>query len=202
MGKISTYSNDGTISPSDKLIGTDSSDNNATKNFLVGDLLSYFNSLLGAQLVLNAQSTLIQAPSDLDTPLQVTFGGAQGSPSTPVQIDASGNITFNQSGLYFINAYGSVERVGSSGGTAIFLFRGLLNNNPATTVKAFHLDTPNIAFPYEITVPFQANAGDVFKFQVMRDSSGVNHGGLYPHTNLGGWANTPSTEVLIWKVDL
>lgn len=202
MGKISTYSNDGTISQSDKLIGTDSSDNNATKNFLVGDLLSYFNSLLGAQLVLNAQSTLIQAPSALDTPLQVTFGGAQGSPSTPVQIDALGNITFNESGLYFINAYGSVERVGSSGGTAIFLFRGLLNNNPATTVKAFHLDTPNIGFPYEITVPFQANAGDVFKFQVMRDSSGVNQGGLYPHTNLGGWANTPSTEVLIWKVDL
>lgn len=202
MGKISTYSNDGSISSTDKLIGTDSSDNNATKNFLVGDLLAYINSQLDAQLVLNAQSTLIQAPSSLDTPLQVTFGAAQGSSSTSVQLDALGNITFNESGLYIINAYGSVERQGSSGGTAVFLFRGLLNNIQASSVKAFHIDTPNVASPYEITVPLQANVGDVYKFQVMRDSSGVNHGGLYPHINLGGWSNVPSTEILIWKISL
>jgi len=200
MGKISTYPTDTNVSLSDRLIGTDNENNNETKNFTVGALASTVLGQLDATLVLNAFSTVIQAPSALDTPLQVTFGAAQGSSSTPVMIDALGNITFNQSGLYLINAYGSVERQGSSGGTAIFLFRGLLNNNPVTTTKAFHLDTPNIGFPYEITVPFQVSAGDVFKFQVMRDSSGTNHGGLYPHTNLGGWGNTPSTEILIWKI--
>ncbi len=40
MGKISTYPVDGTISGSDKLIGTDAS-NNATKNFTVADLADY-----------------------------------------------------------------------------------------------------------------------------------------------------------------
>lgn len=40
MGKISTYPVDGTISGSDKLLGTDAS-NNSTKNFTVTDLASY-----------------------------------------------------------------------------------------------------------------------------------------------------------------
>lgn len=200
MGKISTYPTDTNVSLSDRLIGTDNENNNETKNFTVGALASIVLGQLDATLVLNAFSTVIQAPSALNTPLQVTFGGAQGSSSTPVMIDALGNITFNQSGLYIINAYGSVERTGSSGGTAIFLFRGLVNGTPSTTTKAFHLDTPDVAFPYEITIPFQATAGNVLTFQVMRDSSGVNHGGLYPHTNLGGWGNVPSTEILIWKI--
>jgi|APGre2960657404_1045060.scaffolds.fasta_scaffold00046_24 hypothetical protein len=200
MGKISTYPTDTNVSLSDRLIGTDNENNNETKNFTVGALASTVLGQLDATLVLNAFSTVIQAPSALNTPLQVTFGGAQGSSSTPVMIDALGNITFNQSGLYIINAYGSVERTGSSGGTAIFLFRGLVNGTPSTTTKAFHLDTPDVAFPYEITIPFQATAGNVLTFQVMRDSSGVNHGGLYPHTNLGGWGNVPSTEILIWKI--
>jgi len=200
MAQIRTYPTDTNVSLSDKLIGTDNENNNETKNFTVGSLASLIMSQMYTTLVLNAQSTVAQEPSALDTPLQVTFGAAQGSSSTPVQIDALGNVTFNEAGLYLVNGYGSVERQGSSGGTAIFLFRGLLNGTPVTSVKAFHIATTNEAVPYELTVPFQVNAGDVFTFEVMRDSSGVNHGGLYPHTNLGGWSNTPSTEILIWKM--
>lgn len=40
MAKINTYPTDGTISSSDKLIGTDASDG-STKNFTVGDLADY-----------------------------------------------------------------------------------------------------------------------------------------------------------------
>lgn len=200
MAKISTYPIDTNVSLSDKLIGTDSDNNNETKNFTIGSLATLILSQIEATAVLTAFSTVIQAPSALDTPLQVTFGGAQGSPSTPVMIDALGNVTFNQSGLYLINAYGSVERVGSSGGTSVLVFRGLLNGTQVTTTKGFHLDTPGMPSPYEITVPFQVTAGDVLSFEIMRDSSGVNFGGLYPHTVLGGWSNVPSTEILIWKI--
>lgn len=200
MAKISTYPTDTNITNNDKLIGTDYENNDETKNFTLGALANFFLSQIEATLVLNAYSTVIQAPSALDTPLQVTFGAAQGSSSTPVMIDALGNVTFNEAGLYLINAYGSVERVGASGGTAILLFRGLLNGTQVTTTKAFHMDTPNVASPYEITIPFQVEAGDVFNFEIMRDSSGVNFGGVYPHTVLGGWSNVPSTEILIWKI--
>jgi hypothetical protein len=40
MAKINNYSTDGNVTISDKLIGTDAEDSNATKNFLIADILS------------------------------------------------------------------------------------------------------------------------------------------------------------------
>jgi len=40
MGRISSYSTDGSISLSDKLIGTDVDNSNETKNYLISDILS------------------------------------------------------------------------------------------------------------------------------------------------------------------
>jgi hypothetical protein len=151
--------------------------------------------------VLNGSSTVAQAPSATDTPLTVVFGAAQGSPATDVQLDAGGKVIFNRAGAYFVNGYGSVERQGGSGGLAIVLFRAVLNGTQISTTKAFHLDHVDLTIPYEVSIPFQANAGDVLEFQIMRDSSGVNAGGLYPHTNLGGWPNVPSSQIQIWKVN-
>jgi len=199
MGKISTYAVDSTPSLSDKLIGTEVGNLDATKNYTIQSVVSLANANLTASQVLNGTSFVTQAPSALDTPLIVSFGAAQGSPSTDVSIDATGKVTFNKAGLYMINGFGSVERQGSSGGVAILLFRALLNGVQVSATKGFHLDTPNMDIPYEVTIPFQANAGDIFWFEIMRDSSGVNQGGLYGHTVLGGWSNVPSSQIQIWK---
>ncbi len=199
--KISQYNLDNSPTVSDKLIGTESSSSNETKNYTLGAIASLFASTFEFTPVLAAQSTVTQAPSALNTAQQVTFGAAQGSSGDAVMISSGGLITFNQTGLYLINGYGSVERQGSSGGTAIFLFRFLVNGTQAGSVKAFHLDTPNLSSPYEITFPINiTTAGTTASFEVMRDSSGTNAGGLYPHTNLGGWSNTPSAEVNIWQL--
>ncbi len=40
MAKINNYSTDGNVTIADKLIGTDAEDSNATKNFLIADILS------------------------------------------------------------------------------------------------------------------------------------------------------------------
>ncbi len=199
--KISQYNLDNSPTVSDKLIGTESSSSNETKNYTLGAIASLFASTFEFTPVLAAQSTVTQAPSALNTAQQVTFGAAQGSSGDAVMISSGGLITFNQTGLYLINGYGSVERQGSSGGTAIFLFRFLVNGTQAGSVKAFHLDTPNLSSPYEITFPINiTTAGTTASFEIMRDSSGTNAGGLYPHTNLGGWSNTPSAEVNIWQL--
>ena len=199
--KISQYNLDNSPTVSDKLIGTESSSSNETKNYTLGAIASLFASTFEFTPVLAAQSTVTQAPSALNTAQQVTFGAAQGSSGDAVMISSGGLITFNQTGLYLINGYGSVERQGSSGGTAIFLFRFLVNGTQAGAVKAFHLDTPNLSSPYEITFPINiTTAGTTASFEIMRDSSGTNAGGLYPHTNLGGWSNTPSAEVNIWQL--
>lgn len=200
MAKIGTYVNDSNVTLGDKLIGTDVNNLDATKNFTVGSIVALANANLTATQVLNGTSFVNQAPSALDTPLVVSFGAAQGNISTDVMIDALGNVTFNKAGLYMINGFGSVERQGSSGGVAVLLFRARLNGTQVTATKGFHLDTPNLDIPYEVTIPFQANAGDVFWFEIMRDSSGVNQGGLYGHTVLGGWSNVPSSQIQIWKL--
>lgn len=200
--KISQYPTDNSPAISDKLIGTESSSSgNETKNYTLGSVAALFASTFEFTPVLVAQSTVTQTPSGLDVPLQVSFGAAQGTSGDAVMISSAGLITFNQPGLYLINGYGSVERQGSSGGTAIVLFRFLVNGTAVSSPKAFHLDSPNVGSPYEITFPINiTTAGTTASFEIMRDSSGVNHGGLYPHTNLGGWGNTPSTEVNIWQL--
>jgi hypothetical protein len=153
---------------------------------------------LSVPQVLNGVSFDIQAPSALDTPLGVSFGPAQSNVDVSLAVD--GTVTFNTGGVYFINAFGSVERQGGSGGVAILLFRVLLNGTQISTTKGFHLDSINLDIPYEVTIPFKAQAGDSLRFQIMRDSSGVNQGGLYGHTVLGGWPNVPSSQIQIWKL--
>lgn len=201
MGKISGYAIDSTPNLNDKVIGTDVNNLDVTRNYLIGDIVSLANANISATQVLNGTSSVNQTPSGLNAPIVVSFGAAQGTVQDDVMMDAGGTITFNKSGLYFINGFGSVERQGSSGGVAILLFRVLLNGIQVSSTKGFHLDTTNTSIPYEITIPFQANTGDVIRFQIMRDSSGVDQGGLYSHTVLGGWSNVPSAQIQIWKLN-
>ena len=200
--KISQYPTDNSPAVSDKLIGTESSSSgNETKNYTLGSVAALFASVSQYTSVLAAQSTVTQAPSALNTALQVSFGAAQGASGDAVMIDAAGLITFNEPGLYLLNGYGSVERQGSSSGVAILLFRFLVNGAQSGSVTAFHIDTVGVSTPYEITFPINiTTAGTTASFEIMRDSSGVNAGGLYPHTNLGGWSNVPSSRVNIWQL--
>ena len=154
---------------------------------------------LSVPQVLNGTSFVTQAPSALDTPLVVSFGASQSN--VDVTLDAGGTIVFNTGGVYFINSFGSVERQGSSGGVAVILFRATLNGVQITTTKAIELSSTGVIIPYEITIPFKAQAGDIIRFEIMRDSSGVNQGGLYGHTVLGGWPNVPPAHVEIWKLN-
>ena len=206
MAKISTYTTDTVISASDKLIGTDADSSNATKNFLVSDISAYISSGIATNLavtnVLNATDTHNQTPSGLDTPLQVTFGIAQGTGTDPVMVDALGNITFNESGIYLFNGYANFERQGSSGGDAVIAFRALLNGVQAGVTKMVELKDVGTSVPYDLTLPINATAGDVLTWEIMRDSSGVDQGGLYAHTLLGGWGNVPSVSVSIYKIGL
>ena len=206
MAKISTYTTDTVISASDKLIGTDADSSNATKNFLVSDISAYISSGIATNLavtnVLNATDTNNQTPSGLDTPLQVLFGIAQGTGTDPVMVDVSGNITFNESGIYLFNGYANFERQGSSGGNAVIAFRALLNGVQAGITKMVELKDVGTSVPYDLTLPINATAGDVLTWEIMRDSSGVDQGGLYAHTLLGGWSNVPSVSVSIYKIGL
>jgi hypothetical protein len=117
-------------------------------------------------------------------------------------VDVSGNITFNESGIYLFNGYANFERQGSSGGNAVIAFRALLNGVQAGVTKMVELKDVGTGVPYDLTLPINATAGDVLTWEIMRDSSGVDQGGLYAHTILGGWSNVPSVSVSIYKIGL
>ena len=198
MAQISTYASIQNPTLDDKLIGTDIENENLTKNFTISSVLGL--KQISLTNVLAAVDTTNQEPSGLDSALQVKFGAAQKTATDPVMLDAFGNITFNQGGLYLFNGYANFERQGSSGGVTVTLFRALLNGVQSGPTKGVELSGTGIMFPYELTLPIQVSAGDVLTWEIMRDSSGVNGGGLYIHTNSGPWSNVPSADVNIYKI--
>lgn len=198
MAIISTYPIDASVNLTDKLIGTDVEDASKTKNYTISSILAL--KQIALTNVLTAVDTTNQEPSGLDSPLQVTFGAAQGTATDPVMLDALGNITFNEGGLYLFNGYANFERQGSSGGVSVTLFRALINGVQSGPTKGVELSGTGIMFPYELTLPIQVTAGDVLTWEILRDSSGVDAGGLYIHTNSGPWSNVPSADVNIYKI--
>lgn len=204
MAKISTYPVDTTINGLDILIGSDADDLNITKNYRIDSIRSYVLSSLNLSVapVLQSVSTNDQVPVGTDNPLQVTFGPAQGTPSDPVQLLATGEIVFNQSGLYLFNGYANFDHRAGSNNVAVIAFRGLLNGVQITPTKAVLLEKAGDTSPYELTVPIQVNAGDVLTWEIMRDSAGIDAGGLYTIPLGGPWTDVPSTDVNVWKVGI
>ena len=95
--------------------------------------------------VLRAASTATQAPSAVDTALQVSFGVAQGSASDPVMLNAAGLVTFNTAGNYAIRIKLQNGRTGATG-TSILLSRILLNGaqvGSAAAVKMQNITMKN-----------------------------------------------------------
>jgi hypothetical protein len=202
MGKISEYVSDSTLTGADKLIGTDSGNNNATANYTIDAVTQYVKTQTGvsATNVLAAASYIDQPAGALNTTKKVSFGAAQNSASDAVMLAADGTVTFNQAGTYIINGYGTTARTGSNGVT-ILLFRSLLNNVQIGTTKGFEIDKTDIWTPYEITVPLVVNANDTFHFEIMNQvhADAV----LVAHTvGVTGWVNVPSAALSIWKLQV
>lgn len=204
MALISTYPIDASVNLTDKLIGTDVEDSSKTKNYTISSILA-LQSLSLTSLFSGSELTN-QLPSALNTPLQVKFGAAQGDSNSVVQLAANGTLTFNQNGLYFVDVYLNFERRGSSGGTSITLFRELINDVQIGPVKSVDLATTGISVPFETLVPITTGGtypiGSTVKFQILRDSSGVNEGGLYTQATSSSWDDVPSAFVEVYRQQL
>lgn len=151
--------------------------------------------------VLRAASTATQAPSAVDTPLQLSFGAAQGSASDPVMINAAGLVTFNTAGNYAVRVKLQCGRTGATG-TSILLSRLLLNSTQLGSTAAVKLTQTDATTPTESRVVVNATAGQTLAIQIMRDSAGSNFGGVYPQVaTVTAWGTAPSALLVISRLE-
>ena len=151
--------------------------------------------------VLRAASTATQAPSAVDTALQVSFGAAQGSASDPVMINAAGTVTFNTAGNYAVRIKLQNGRTGATG-TSILLSRILLNGVQVGSTAAVKMTQTDATTPSESRVVLNPTAGQTFQVQIMRDSAGSNFGGVYPQTaTVAAWGVAPSALLVISRLE-
>lgn len=151
--------------------------------------------------VLRAVSTVIQAPTALDTALQVTFGAAQKSASDPVMINAAGLITFNAAGNYAVRVKLQNGRT-SSTGTSILLSRLLKNGAAYGSPAAVKITSSDELIPTDSRVVIDTAAGDTLVVQIMRDSSGTDFGGLYPQAAVvTAWGTAPSALLVVSRLE-
>lgn len=167
----------------------------------LADSMLYAAAGLKEVEVLRAASTATQAPSGVDTPLQLSFGAAQGSASDPVMVNASGLVTFNVAGNYAVRVKLQCGRTGATG-TSILLSRLLLNNTQLGSTAAVRLTQTDATTPTESRVVLNATAGQTLAIQIMRDSAGSNFGGVYPQVaTVTAWGVAPSALLVISRLE-
>lgn len=170
-------------------------------NTQLADSMLYAASGVKEVEVLRATSTVAQAPTAVDTALQLTFGAAQGGASNPVMINAAGLVTFNTAGNYAVRIKLQAGRTGASG-TSILLSRILVNGAQYGSPAATKLVSADITIPIESRVVISPTAGQTFAVQIMRDSSGANFGGVYPQAaTVTAWGTAPSALLVISRLE-
>lgn len=151
--------------------------------------------------LLRAASTVTQAPSAVDTALQLTFGAAQKSATDPVMINSAGLVTFNTAGNYAVRIKLQNGRTGATG-TSILFSRLLVNGTQVGSAAAVKMTQTDATTPSESCVVVNATAGQTFVVQIMRDSAGSNFGGVYPQVaTVTAWGTAPSALLVISRLE-
>lgn len=155
-------------------------------------------TLFAPNTVLSAFSSAAQTPVALDTPLQINFGSPQSN--TDITLAANGTITFNTAGTFAITLLLRYGRTGGAG-NAILLTRFLINDVQGLNTNSVSLPDATSITPFSVTLLFTVTAGTTFKLQLVRDSAGINNGGLTALTpSIAGWNVAPSATVVVTKL--
>lgn len=138
-------------------------------------------------------------PSTLDVPIDATFDTSVSN--TNISIANTGVITFLTPGVYITTINMNFGR-SSGAGTAVVAARLLIDGSPSGYVQGMSLSDSTSARPVQFTIFRNFAASTTMKVQVLRDSSGINNGGLIATpTAAGGWDDIPAYWVRIHKLD-
>lgn len=155
-------------------------------------------TFVGYQQVLTGFSTAAsQAPAALDTPLQVEFGA--GIATAAATLASNGTLTFNQAGDYIVTLFLRFGRT-SGAGAAILLNRFLINGVQGLNSNALKIADQDTVIPFSTSINLSATAGMTFQLQIMRDSAGINNGGVFRILpTVAGWNLSPNATIVVSK---
>lgn len=167
----------------------------------LADSMLYAAAGLKEVEVLRSAPIVAQAPTAVDTPLQLAFGSASGSASDPVMINAAGLVTFNIAGNYAVRVKLQCGRTGATG-TSILLSRLVLGGAQVGSAACVKLTQTDATTPTDSRVVMNPTAGQTLSIQIMRDSAGSNFGGVYPQVaTVASWGTAPSALLVISRLE-
>ena len=159
-----------------------------------GNLIGSIPDDLRPELVLVAASLVDQQPVGLDTPLQVSFGPAQGTVSDPVALAADGTTTIQQDRTYRGTATFSLSR-STSIGEAILWVRLLVDGVQQGVPFSLLMTDDDMTIPLQFFFEADFVAGQILNMEIYRDSNGINNGGLTTQSSSIGWGTAPSAHL-------
>lgn len=132
--------------------------------------------------------------------LQVEFGPAVNGPNDPVQLLSDGTLRINEAGTYRIKVSITFGRMGASG-TSKLRFRALVQGVQAGLTVGADVPNTNSETPYSDEAWLTVPAGLDVTYEIMRDDTGSDFGGLFQPTIDGvtapSWANTSCAAIRV-----
>lgn len=162
-------------------------------------LLSVEGSIVDSGEKLIAESVADQNPVGLDNPLQIEFGAAQSTDS--IDLSTNGTLTVKETGVYLIFTTFYFSRASSVGQVHFFiriLKDGVQQGNPIGLIQT----DDDITTPLFLssTVSVEGPVPTDYVVECVRDSAGVDSGGLRSITSSIGWGQTPSARLRVIKL--
>lgn len=109
--------------------------------------------------------------------VQIEFGPALNTGTDPVQLLVDGTLRFNEAGLYRVKITLAYGRTGGTG-VAELRFRALLNGTQAGQSVGAKIDSSDIDNVFTDEAWLEIPASTDITYEIMRDASGNNSGGL------------------------
>ena len=188
MAKISTYPSVSPVKLTDKLIGTESTNNNATKNFLVSDLLSLSVANTQAYSLVTQQHTVINTLKNVEFEF-VSF-------SDTITLSSNG-ITFNEMGKFMIDVKVRAEHTGGGGDAQVSMWlkyptTNVNNSRQIYTIANTHIQELSYCFAVNI-----ANASDSIYVQWATSNLALR---FVPTLASGIYPAAPSAVLTVYKI--
>jgi hypothetical protein len=187
----------------DLLLGTEiKEDGNLTRNFAVDAIRVLFaaNTPIEFTEVLVAVDESENQLVDDGQEILITAGPAQVNVNNPVSLAADGTITFNDAGLYTINAVASFGTGANLNSPVTLLLAGFYNDvqdTPTYSALAQYPQVSNVQH-YNVTKAFEV--GDTFDFRLGK--SGADDGGLFAFSSTNPFIPIPTFSIVIEQIKL